>query len=131
MVTLQGDAPFMTAMYEIRSSLAVLESNFPDLEALELPLFVPTKCYLRVDLDGWEGEANVLQVQDELGKPLIIKIETGGVTKASMAFGLWGGRLDRITVPERARSVVLLMGSKEVARIPVQPRPGEVVEVRL
>jgi RNA polymerase sigma factor (sigma-70 family) len=98
-----------------------------DLGALHVR--VPQRCFLRVQIDD-PATVDGLRLLDAAGQDLLLEFEVGGVKMRAHAVQVHEGLCERLTVDERARTLVLHKGGREVVRLPLALRPGELVPVR-
>jgi hypothetical protein len=99
----------------------------PDLE--DLVLAIPLACHLRVWLEDPDS-ADSLGVRDAHDEPLNLTVQIGGILAVSQGVQIEGGATDLLHTTEAARTLVLRKDGREVARIPIRLRAGEVNEVR-
>ena len=99
-----------------------------DLDALELR--VPEVCHLRVTLDD-PDYADGLSVLNADGDAMMFTFNVGELRLSAAGAGLEDGRSDLLEINETAATLVLHRGGEEVLRVPLNPRGGEVEEVRL
>ncbi len=100
-----------------------------DLDALEL--CVARRCYLQVEWDEWRGRADELRLVGDGDVPLeLLDLEGNGVSPRD-GVAVRDGLSDVYAIPDSARHALLLRGADEVERLPLQPRAGEFVLLRL
>ena len=100
-----------------------------DLQALEL--VVERRARLQVEWSEWVGRADELQVVGEGGVPLeLVDLDGGGLTPRP-SIEVVEGLSPALAVPASAVEAILLRGGEEVARVPLQLAPGELLLLRL
>jgi hypothetical protein len=87
--------------------------------------------HLRVEVQTPELNAERVCVLDPSGKRLQLTVgRGGGWTMGSDSMPVSGGRTEAFRVSEDARTLVLLRGNRELARIPIVVEPGKELVVR-
>ncbi len=88
------------------------------------------RVHLQVELAPPHGRADALQVLDESGARLLLRVMRGTTSETNSRARLTDGRSHVLSVSERARWVVLQRGEAEVARLAFRPAPAGVNLVR-
>lgn len=78
------------------------------------------RMHLQIELDAPHERADSARVLDASEKPLILRIMRGDTSFTNRTTKLIDGRSEVLSLSDQARTLVLLRGDEEVARIPVQ-----------
>ncbi len=95
----------------------------------DLDVRVDARCHLRVELDEPAGE-DAFGLTDADGGPLDVLFLTAGSFNAYTQAPLTNGRSETVSTSEAAAFVVFFAEGEVVARVPIEPVPGEVTLVR-
>lgn len=117
--TLRAQAPgtAKAVAFDLRTSA--------DVAALRL--VVPVKTTVRVQAPG----ADSVRFLDREGHVVFMTVTQGDVAWGAEAVALTNGSSETVTVPDDAVTMVLQQGGVEVARVPVDLRPGDLQVLRL
>lgn len=101
-----------------------------ELTATVCQVLVARACPVRIEADQSYSHANRARFLDSAGEELLVVRPTPGTRFWERVTSLTGGRSELLEVPDTTRTVILLEGDQEVARLRVQPNANELVVVR-
>jgi hypothetical protein len=102
----------------------------PDVDPTTFTLAVDRRMHLQVELTPPLERADRCRVLDADGKPMLLRIMRGEAARTGRSVPILDGRTHIVSLGEGARTIVFLLGDREVARLPVELRAGEVTTVR-
>jgi hypothetical protein len=104
--------------------------ELPERGIEELEITVVRRCHMQVELyDPAAGDEIVLL--DAAGRPVEVNVMTGSGRREGLRAPVTDGRSPALAVPDSGRTVVLYLDGREVLRMGVELKPGELQKVRL
>lgn len=101
-----------------------------DVKLSELELRASLQCHVQVDLGLRPDFAHAFSTLDENGDAQIMLCWRGSSALAESRFPIEAGRSQVVVVEETSREIVLYARDKEVARVPLTLKPGDLTIVR-
>jgi RNA polymerase sigma factor (sigma-70 family) len=100
------------------------------VDAEHFVLTVDRRMHLQVEVSPPSDRGDQCRVLDEHGQPMLLRIMRGDSSRTGRSARVVDGKSHVLSLAEGARTVVLLRGDIEVARLPVQLVEGQVTTVR-